>query len=723
MQFPQRTPSSPAYRIEEEDGNCIIVTPLVSRASPPARRAIGGAPSRGVFSVPPSATDPAGGVRSPHVTVSATTGLEKGEWGHQQDPASIPLRKRPTVGLDDGARYRSPLRCDDEAAHVPPRTFTTSASAQTSGPTQRAVESPVMWLVEGDIQEEREDGGAEDAATCGRSHSAQGTPYSSAPSLPSRAPLARGWPATAGAFRATPTRRVPPTPTSSSVASSPLQRSLSDRGDGRFGQSLQHLAGDTMDAPGGEGGRVYFAEYGADGELHSHAAEDDTAAAREAEHTERQAWPSHFSRPPRPPPPPSTQSATRGRTAITVTDERSAQRLSPRTQSPVTSSPPVRSNGLPASAADAATGQARASLPPPLLPYDVLAGPGRLGPLIVVHTVVPAGQRSLSRRDAEDDSGTVAVVPQPGELPITAVTSSSAVAGHADEDEKDGGVLSPLEVASHRNELRTLEAKLAATEAQVAIVRREGEALAEQRAKEAAETHREEERRRRQQFQDALDRLREENADLTTQLELAQRGAGLGNGARGGQPPAVVEAEWTRRLHEVEGYWRERLRTAERHWEDEVEAQSREKRATASQVRDLTRALEQVQETLRHTASENQRYAAENERLREQLDTGADGESLRALREESSRLRGALHEHECREEALLAQLDSYGAESARMQLEHEEQLQYTRQQLAQERARNSELVRLYGSQVQSLHAQLQDAHRQRKEMAAKLAER
>lgn len=176
-----------------------------------------------------------------------------------------------------------------------------------------------------------------------------------------------------------------------------------------------------------------------------------------------------------------------------------------------------------------------------------------------------------------------------------------------------------------------------------------------------------------------------------------------------------------RQVQAVETYWRDRLRNAERHWEDEMARQSRQRREALDQVDELVRTVEQSQEELRYTRRQAARLREENGRLTSAAAVATatatyagrvhSGQrpSASVSDEEVSALRQAVREHEHREAALLAQVESYGEEATQVRLRYEAALDTARQEVAAERRRSTEMVKLYGSQLESLHHQLREA--------------
>jgi hypothetical protein len=296
---------------------------------------------------------------------------------------------------------------------------------------------------------------------------------------------------------------------------------------------------------------------------------------------------------------------------------------------------------------------------------------------------------------------------------------------------------------AHTREVAALYAELEVAEQRARIAEQQVTTIAELRAAELVRDYRADERKRRAQFQASLDTLREENRELTAKLEAAARAPAMGllpypqltstaasttRPAEGGGPLTAVvvsEVDVARQVQSVEAYWRDRLRNAERHWEDEMAQQIRQRREALDQVDELVRTVEQMQEELRYTRRQAARLREENVRLSSAasavgvssatastttaLSTSGQLPSAAVPADEVARLRRALKEHEYRETALLAQVESYGEEATQVRLRYEAALERAQQDVAAERRRSTEMVKLYGSQLESLHHQLREA--------------
>ncbi|KAG5503628.1 hypothetical protein JIQ42_05850 [Leishmania sp. Namibia] len=438
---------------------------------------------------------------------------------------------------------------------------------------------------------------------------------------------------------------------------------------------------------------------------------------------------------------------------------RSGTALSPqsRTASPRSSasSPPSSS----ASCSSAASG----SMPPPLCSikatrmaevghasspsgstdYPDTSFVAGLGPLMVVHLdVLPelAGAPPTPPREG-------AAAGEVGSTAVAASPSPSLSHSHpAFLDPCWGALVLQQETDTHEREVAALHARLENADQQLRVTEQQVIAAAEARAAELVQGYKADERKRRAQFQATLDALREENRELTTKLEAAARAPAIGaltaatsplwtssgcaaaaaretaatatSGSLAVSAAAVSQPEMTRQLQSIEAYWRDRLRTAERHWEDEMSRQTRQRREALDQVEELVRTVEQLQEELRYTRRQASRLREENTRLCCVAKAASAGgaatlalsvsPAATPLPEEVSRLRQALREHQHKEAALLAQVESYGEEATRVRLRYEAALQKAEQELEAERRRSTEMVKLYGSQLESLHQQLRE---------------
>lgn len=341
----------------------------------------------------------------------------------------------------------------------------------------------------------------------------------------------------------------------------------------------------------------------------------------------------------------------------------------------------------------------------------------------------------------------------------TPASSNLATLGSSLEPYRVAGAMLQREMDAHARERTALHARLEAAEQRVRLTEQQVGVVAEARAAELVQGYRADERKRRAQFQATLDTLREENRDLTARLEAAARAPAMGVAATapsrslwpasagegdaagprahlsegpaggvassGGAGALVSTSELSRQVQSVEAYWRDRLRTAERHWEDEMERQCRQRREALDQVEELVRTVEQTQEELRYTRRQAARLREENTRLcAAAAAAGSDSHTAMAVAAqpgaqtggsgalgpaEAQKLRQALREHQHREAALLAQVESYGEEATRVRLRSEAALEKAEQELAAERRRSTEMVKLYGSQLESLHRQLREA--------------
>ncbi|KAG5481660.1 hypothetical protein CUR178_07013 [Leishmania enriettii] len=366
-----------------------------------------------------------------------------------------------------------------------------------------------------------------------------------------------------------------------------------------------------------------------------------------------------------------------------------------------------------------------------------------LGPLMVVHLdVLPelAGAPLTPPRESA----------AAGEVGSTAAAASpSPLLSHSHLAFLDpcwGALLLQQETDTHEREVAALHARLEIADQQLRVTEQQVMAAAEARAAELVQGYKADERKRRAQFQATLDALREENRELTTKLEAAARAPAIGaltavtsplwtssgcaaaaaretaatatSGSLAVSAAAVSQPEMTRQLQSIEAYWRDRLRTAERHWEDEMSRQTRQRREALDQVEELVRTVEQLQEELRYTRRQAARLREENTRLCGVAKAASAGgaatlalsvsPAATPLPEEVSRLRQALREHQHKEAALLAQVESYGEEATRVRLRCEAALQKAEQELEAERRRSTEMVKLYGSQLESLHQQLRE---------------
>ncbi|KAG5507587.1 hypothetical protein JKF63_06536 [Porcisia hertigi] len=380
-----------------------------------------------------------------------------------------------------------------------------------------------------------------------------------------------------------------------------------------------------------------------------------------------------------------------------------------------------------------------ASSPPGTTEYmdePYLAG---LGPLMVVHLDAvsePGGTRPSPLQEGVAGHEVVSA----GDVAPLSPSAPHVHPVHADP--YWGAVVAQQEADTHEREVTALHARLESVNQQLRITEQQVVAAAEAQAMELVKEYKADERRRRTQFQAALDALREENRDLTARLEAAARAPVMGVPKTGTCPlwtsssdavaetsektvvatssplvesaAGIREVELTRRLQSVEAYWRDRLRTAERHWEDEVSCQTRQRREALDQVEELVHTVEQLQEELRYTRRQAARLREENARLCSTSlhlpePSGATLSPDEVSPDKVARLRQAVKDHQHKEAAFLAQVESYSEEATRVRLRYEAALEKAEQQLAAEQRRSTEMVKLYGSQLESLHQQLREA--------------
>ncbi|EKF31277.1 hypothetical protein MOQ_004888 [Trypanosoma cruzi marinkellei] len=288
--------------------------------------------------------------------------------------------------------------------------------------------------------------------------------------------------------------------------------------------------------------------------------------------------------------------------------------------------------------------------------------------------------------------------------------------------------LSEVEMMSLQREVDNLRIQLAKSNEKLEEALSQAGQQFLERTRQLEESHREEERRHRQQFQEALSILRAENEELTSRVKCMQDNAGFA----AVREREKLQTEWSNRLSENETQWRERLAVTQQHWEECVDEQVREKHEALRQVHELAGVVKELEMTLQQVTQEKCWVEQERETLLfkrhqgkdrgvcakdETIDAGTRG----ALEGEARELRRMLKELEGREAALLVQLEVCGKERAVQEEKLEKQLQQVRQELEIERQRGSDVVKVYGSQIESLHKQLSDALRRNKQLTNELA--
>ncbi|ESS68846.1 hypothetical protein TcG_05910 [Trypanosoma cruzi] len=288
--------------------------------------------------------------------------------------------------------------------------------------------------------------------------------------------------------------------------------------------------------------------------------------------------------------------------------------------------------------------------------------------------------------------------------------------------------LSEVEMMSLQREVDNLRIQLKRSNEKLEEARSEAGQQFLERTRELEESHREEERRHRQQFQEALSGLRAENEELASRVRCMQDNAGLA----AVREREKLQTEWSNRLSENETQWRQRLAVAQQHWEECVDEQVQEKHEALRQVHELAGVVKELEMTLQQVTREKCWVEQELETLLSKQNQGKDrcvcakGETIDvgtrgALEGEAMELRRMLKELEGREAALLVQLEICGKERVVQEEKLEKQLQQVRQELEIERRRGSDVVKLYSSQIESLHQQLSDALRRNKQLTKELA--
>ncbi|KEG15101.1 hypothetical protein DQ04_00191250 [Trypanosoma grayi] len=287
--------------------------------------------------------------------------------------------------------------------------------------------------------------------------------------------------------------------------------------------------------------------------------------------------------------------------------------------------------------------------------------------------------------------------------------------------------LSEVEKLSYHREVDNLRRQLERAEGMLTECKQRTEQELLDNMRPLEESRREDERRHRQQFQEALSSLRIENDELTCRLKYMEEQATLA----AAQERDKFQNEWSDRLAETERKWRERLRTAQQRWEESVDEHVREKHEALRQVQELAHTVEELKVTLLQEARERKWMEQERDTLlahhpriaHDTLHEHGEGECSERrvdLDAEVLVLRNALKDAEGREGALMAQLEACGNEFAAQGVRLERELQKTRQELESERHRGADLVKLYGSQVESLHQQLSDAMRRNRQLTKEL---
>ncbi|CAD2222263.1 hypothetical protein, conserved [Angomonas deanei] len=257
--------------------------------------------------------------------------------------------------------------------------------------------------------------------------------------------------------------------------------------------------------------------------------------------------------------------------------------------------------------------------------------------------------------------------------------------------------LTELEEQAYENQLRHLQSELQEANDAIEALRAQFVTEVERVAEERVQAYRNDERQRRQQFQEALHKLQEENRELTSALTAQSEEQLIGRAfTEKGELPPVVQAEWSRRLREVEDYWKEHVRLVEERWEATQHSQSQGKQELLAQIRELTYAATQLEELNRHLQREKGELELELCHVR-----------VLPAREEEEKV--APPPPPSQLEALQLELETSIREMEKRELQHAQQIGRLKDELHRERARGAQLVELYSGQIQTLHEQLQHA--------------
>lgn len=287
--------------------------------------------------------------------------------------------------------------------------------------------------------------------------------------------------------------------------------------------------------------------------------------------------------------------------------------------------------------------------------------------------------------------------------------------------------LSEVEKMSYQRELDSLRGQLKKVNDMLEETRYSAEQEFLERLGQFEKCCREEEHRRRQEFQGALANLQLENEKLRGRLRCMEE-----NFDRAAvEERDRLQREWNSRLSEYENRWRELLSHSQQQWEKSLDEQVRQKHEALRQVQELAQAVEELEMTLRRVTQEKSCAGQERDTLRcsqsragdttvRGKDEGMGADDRSALEAEMLKLRQVLKETAGREAALVVQLEACGSESARREVNLERQLQQRCQELEAERRHGADLVRLYSSQVESLHQQLNDAMARNKQLVREL---
>lgn len=253
----------------------------------------------------------------------------------------------------------------------------------------------------------------------------------------------------------------------------------------------------------------------------------------------------------------------------------------------------------------------------------------------------------------------------------------------------------PLEIRSLDNEVKRLHAYI-----DVLSRHRENEQTSREEAHQAEVSRLKVEHEnvltlRRQEFADSIAKLRNENDRLMARIELVEPSE------KKLQAYETEVEQLRRKVQDQERAWAALLSSKESHWQSIVAEKDSEKEALMVKVDTLLKTVEELESTLRQTVAQKEAFEdyIQREPMRWQ-DSSAAGE--RQLRDVTARL----DEQKRRNHTLELLLNDLQKDAAVRDSGVEEQVSLLRHELATEKKRNEEVVRIYCAQIEHLHQQL-----------------
>lgn len=293
------------------------------------------------------------------------------------------------------------------------------------------------------------------------------------------------------------------------------------------------------------------------------------------------------------------------------------------------------------------------------------------------------------------------------------------------------GALTLSESVSLRREVANLSELLQQSEHERVKLSRQ---LSEIHADSTQQRLRELDAARRRKLQDTIEKLQAACEQLEHRLQGADRDAERSKQSALALQAASAKAE----MEKMELYWKERLRAMEMHEVVTSAARRRDRESWLAEMDSQGTTIEDLQKALGHLTAEHQELLTV---CRKQT------QEIRLLRHKSNKLQGRsrnlqgnliwgaedgdthtyedlqriIEEMGGHQAALLSRLDERDRECRSLKAEHEEVVASLQRELTMERARVGDVIALYAEQIQSLHAQLDEAVTQKRKYMEQLS--